>query len=76
MVICTKSPTSATVLVAARHAATASCTPRDKQTRFFKRNKDKRKTKHNYPGFKFKHRQINDSSQSNQVMIHLISQVF
>jgi hypothetical protein len=32
------------ILVAARHAAHASCTPRDKQTRFFKRNKDKGKT--------------------------------
>jgi hypothetical protein len=33
-VICTRSPTPATVLVAARHAAPATCTPRDKQPRF------------------------------------------
>jgi hypothetical protein len=33
------------VLVTARHAALATYTPRDKQTRFSKRNKDKRKTK-------------------------------
>jgi hypothetical protein len=54
------------ILVAARHAAPATCTPRDKQTRFSKQNKGKRKEKQkNYPGFKFKHRQVNDSSQSN-----------
>jgi hypothetical protein len=35
------------VLVAARHAAPATCIPRDKQTRFSKRNKGKRKTKQN-----------------------------
>jgi hypothetical protein len=33
-VLCTRSPTLTTVLVAARHAAPATCTPRDKQTRF------------------------------------------
>jgi hypothetical protein len=38
-----RSPTLTTILVAARHAATASCTPRDKQTRFSERNKDKKK---------------------------------
>jgi hypothetical protein len=72
--LCTRSPTPATVLVATRHAAHATCTPRDKQTWFSKQNKDKRKTKWNYPGFKFKHHQVNDSSQSNQVMNHLVSQ--
>jgi hypothetical protein len=41
------------VLVAAHHAAPATCTPRDKQTRFSERNKDKRKAKQNYPGFEF-----------------------
>jgi hypothetical protein len=61
-VLCTMSPTLATILVAARHAAPATCTPRDKQTRFSKRNKDKRKTKGNYLGFKFKPHQVNDSS--------------
>jgi hypothetical protein len=62
------------ILVAARHAAPDTCTPRDKKTRFSKQNKDKRKTKQNYPGFEFKHRQINDSSQSNQGTDHLVSQ--
>jgi hypothetical protein len=38
-------------------------------------NKGKRKTKQNYPGFKFKHRQVNDSSQSNQETNHLVSHV-
>jgi hypothetical protein len=63
------------VLFAARHAAPATCTPRDKQTRFFKRKKGKRKIKQNYPSFEFKHRQVNDSSQSNQETDHLVSQI-
>jgi hypothetical protein len=46
--------------------APATCTPRDKQMWFSKRNKDKRKIKQNYPGFESKPRQVNDSSQSNQ----------
>jgi hypothetical protein len=43
-VLYTKSPTPATIPVAARHAASATCTPRDKQTRFSKQNRDKGKT--------------------------------
>jgi hypothetical protein len=35
------------ILVATCHAAPATCTPRDKKTRFSERNKDKRKTKQN-----------------------------
>jgi hypothetical protein len=31
------------IIIAARHAAPATCTPRDKQTRFSERNKDKKK---------------------------------
>jgi hypothetical protein len=62
-------------IVTARHAATAACTPRDKQTRFSERNKGKRKIKQNYLRFEFKPRQVNDSSQSNQVTVHLISQL-
>ncbi len=73
-VLCTRSPTRATVLVAARHVAPTSCTPRDKQTRFSERTKDKEKQKQNYPGFEFKPCQVNDSSQSNQVTVHLVSQ--
>jgi hypothetical protein len=42
--------------------------------RFSERNKDKRKTKQNNPGFKFKPRQVDDSSQSNQGTDHLVSQ--
>jgi hypothetical protein len=67
------SPTPATILVAARHAAPATCTLRDKQTRFSKQNKGKRKTKQNCPRFEFKPCQINDSSQSNQGTDHLVS---
>jgi hypothetical protein len=74
-IICTWSPTPVTMLVATRHAAHATCTPRDKQIWFSKRNKDKRKTKRNYPAFEFKHRQVNDSSQLNQGINHLISQM-
>jgi hypothetical protein len=61
------------ILIAARHAAPATCTPRDKQTRFSKQNKDKGKIKQNYPGFKFKPHQVNDLSQSNQGIDHLVS---
>jgi hypothetical protein len=73
-ILCSRSPTHTTVLIATHHAAPATCTPRDKQTRFSERNKDKRKTKQNYPGFEFKPRQVNDSSQTNQVTVHLVSQ--
>jgi hypothetical protein len=73
-VLCTRSPTPATILIAACHATPATCTPWDKQTWFSKRNKDKRKTKQNYPEFKFKPHQVNDSSQSNQGTYHLVSQ--
>jgi hypothetical protein len=62
------------ILVAARHAAPATCTPQDKQTWLSKWNKDKRKTKQNYLKLEFKPRQVNDSSQSNQETDHLISQ--
>jgi hypothetical protein len=73
-VLCTRSPTPSMILVAACHATPATCTPREKQTRFSKQNKDKRKTKQNYPGFEFKPRQVNDLSQSNQGTDHLVSQ--
>jgi hypothetical protein len=36
--------------------------------------KSKRKTKQNYPGFEFKPCHVNDSSQANQVTVHLVSQ--
>jgi hypothetical protein len=35
--------------------------------------KIKEKQKQNYPGFEFKPRQVNDSSQSNQITVHLVS---
>jgi hypothetical protein len=63
------------VLIVARHAAPATGTLRDKQTRFSELNKDKRKRKQNYPGFEFKSHQVNDSSQSNQGTDHLVSQI-
>jgi hypothetical protein len=34
----------------------------------------KEKQKQNYPGFEFKSCQVNDSSQSNQGTVHLVSQ--
>jgi hypothetical protein len=35
--------------------------------------KVKEKIKQNYPGFEFKSHQVNDSSQSNQIIDHLVS---
>jgi hypothetical protein len=43
-VLCIRSPTPATMLIAAHHAALIICTPWDKQTWFFKWIKDKDKT--------------------------------
>jgi hypothetical protein len=43
-VLYTRSPTLAMILVAARHAAPATCTTCVKQKRFSTRNKDKGKT--------------------------------
>jgi hypothetical protein len=43
-ILCTKSPGLATILIVARHVASAICTLRDKQTRFSTRNKNKSKT--------------------------------
>jgi hypothetical protein len=43
-ILCTRSSTPATILVTVRHAAPAAYTPREKQTRFSKRTKDKGKT--------------------------------
>jgi predicted SPOUT superfamily RNA methylase MTH1 len=37
--------------------------------------KIKEEKKQNYPGFEFKACQVNDSSQSNQVTVHLVSYV-
>jgi hypothetical protein len=56
LILYTRSPTPAMILIATCHAAPATCTPRDKQTRFSKWNKDKRKIKWNCPGFEFKPR--------------------
>jgi hypothetical protein len=72
-VLCIRSPTPATILVATLHAAPATCTPRDKQAQFSKWNKGKRKIEWNCPWFKFKARQVNDSSQSNEGTNHLVS---
>jgi hypothetical protein len=48
-VLCTRSPTPATVLIAARHATPATCTPRDKQTRFSNKTKVKQKQNKTIP---------------------------
>jgi hypothetical protein len=76
LVLCIRSPTPTTILVAARHATPATCTPWDKQTWFSEWNKDKRKTKRTYLRFEFKPCQVNDSSQSNQGIDHLVSQEY
>jgi hypothetical protein len=60
-------------LIDARHAAPATCTPRDTQTWFSKRNKIKVKPS-KCPGFEFKPQQVNESWQSNQGTDHLVSQ--
>jgi hypothetical protein len=49
LVLCTRSPTPVTILVAARYAAPATYTPRDKQTRFSKQNKIKEKQNKTIP---------------------------
>jgi hypothetical protein len=43
-VLCTRSPTPATIFIVVRHVAPATCTPRDKQTRFSNETKNKGKT--------------------------------
>jgi hypothetical protein len=74
LILYNRSSTPATILVVARHAAPVTCTPWDKQVRFSKQNKGKRKTKQNCIGFEFKPHQVNNSSQSNQGTNHLVSQ--
>jgi hypothetical protein len=76
-ILCTRSPTPVMILVATCHAAPTTCTPRDKQTWFSKWNETKIKIKQTkHLRFEFKHRQVNNSSQSNQGTNHLISQIF
>jgi hypothetical protein len=74
-VLCIRSPTPTTTLVAVCHVVPITCTPRDKQTRFSKRNKNKRKNKN---------KTIPDSNSNivksmtyhtNQVTDHLVSQL-
>jgi hypothetical protein len=60
-ILCTRSPTPATILVIVRHVTPTTCTPRDKQTRFSTQTKIKVKLL-KCPGFKFKPRHLNDSS--------------
>jgi hypothetical protein len=64
------------ILIAVRHAAPTTYTPRDKQTRFSTRNKIKVVEPPKCSGFEFKPYQVNDSSQSNQGTDHLISQIW
>jgi hypothetical protein len=62
LVLCTKSPTPISILIATRHAAPVTYTSRDKQTRF-STQKDSRLEPPEFSGFKFKPRQVNYSSQ-------------
>jgi hypothetical protein len=48
-ILCTKSPTPATVLIDARHVAPTTCTPQDKQTRFSNETKIKEKQNKTVP---------------------------
>jgi hypothetical protein len=73
LILCTRSPTPAMILVAAHDAAPVSCTPRVKQVRFSTWTKIKVKPP-KLPGFKFKPKRVDYSSQSNQGTDHLISQ--
>jgi hypothetical protein len=59
------------ILITARHATPATCTPRDKQTRFSTRNKDKGKINQNISDSNLN---LGNSSQSNQEIDHLVSQ--
>jgi hypothetical protein len=59
----------------AHHETSKRDSPKVKEKQnVLQQNKGKRKTKRNYPGFEFKPRQVNDSSQSSQGMDHLVSQ--
>jgi hypothetical protein len=48
-ILCTRSPTPATILVVTRHVAPATCTPRDKQTRFSNETRIKEKQNETIP---------------------------
>jgi hypothetical protein len=72
LVLCTRSPTPATILVAARHTAHVTCN--HETSKRDSPNKTKIKVKQpKCPGFEFKPRQVNDSSQTNQGTDHLVS---
>jgi hypothetical protein len=60
-VLCTRSPTPDMILITICHAAFATYTARDKQTRFSKPNKDKRKIKRTIP---------DSNSNLTKLMIH------
>jgi hypothetical protein len=65
-----RSPTPATILIAARHAAHQETSKCDSP------NETKKKVKQlNRPRFEFKPHQVNDSSQSNHGTDHLVSQI-
>jgi hypothetical protein len=57
-----QSPIPAMILITARHAAPATCTPRDKQTRFSKQNKINVVEAPKCLEFEFKPQQVNNSS--------------
>jgi hypothetical protein len=73
LILYTRSPTPATILVAACHAAPAH----HETNKHDSPNEQRIKTKQpNHPRFGFKPRQVNDSSQSNQETDCLVSQCF
>jgi hypothetical protein len=73
-VLCTRSPTPAIVLITAHHAAPVPAHHETSKHDSPNKTKVKEKIKQNYPGFEFKSRQVNDSSQSKQEIDHLVSQ--
>jgi hypothetical protein len=73
-VLCTRSPTPATILITTRHATPSIYTPWDKQTWFSTWTKYSRIEPRKCSGFEFKSCQVNDPSQSNQGTDHLVSQ--
>jgi hypothetical protein len=72
-VLCTRSPTPATILVVAHHVTPVTCTSRGKQ-RSFSTQDNCRVEPLKLLGFKFNLREVNYSSQSNQGTDHLVFQ--
>jgi hypothetical protein len=74
LILYTRSPTPAMILIAARHVTPVTCTPRDKQTWFSKRTDRGRVEPPKLPGFQFKPSKSITHHKSNQGTDHLVSQ--